>query len=90
MWFVSSLFTHENHQSAHAIIHKGAPVCLGWIRWTEVSALNCKENNLMETDLRHGALSLWGKKEAAKAAVISASSITLVYEWEEIEESSLR
>lgn len=44
----------------------------------------------METDLKHGALSLWGEKEAVKTAVISASSITLVYEWEEIEESSLR
>lgn len=34
----------------------------------------------METDLKHGALSLWGEKEAAKTAVISASSVTLVYE----------
>lgn len=45
-----------------------------------MSSFNYKENNLMEADLKHGALSLWGKKDAARAAVISASSIALVYE----------
>lgn len=34
----------------------------------------------MEADFKHGALSLWGRREAVRAAVISASSITLVYE----------
>lgn len=90
MWFHSSQFPHKNHPSAHGIIHGGTPVWLDWIRWTVTSVLNNKENNLMETDLKHGALSLWGRKEAARDAVISASSITLVYEWEETGESSLR
>jgi len=34
----------------------------------------------MEVDLKHGALPLWGKQAAARAAVISASSVTLVCE----------
>lgn len=34
-----------------------------WIRLISVSGLNHKENSLMDTDLKHGALSLWEKQE---------------------------